>query len=260
MFLLLQTSYKLIMEDIREVRDILQFILRADDIEHDASLGSDMVIPVYDISAEEFLAFAENAIASGTKEGLVNAISNLKRALDCEIDMFFECLNLKRIFDRKNLKFEKKTQFLADIGLFPTQSINKLNLMRNKLEHEYKIPDISDLHAYYELVWSIVKIIDLYLELLYINGEINLILYIEGNDYYFTMEDDIKESRFKFEVMDRTWGKDNLRKQLEVNLEDQNSVCDFVKAFSVYLLSMEYFNYGNLNLYKKKVKRLLNAA
>lgn len=49
--------------------------------------------------------------------------------------------------------------------------------MRNKPEHEYKIPEISDLLVYYELVWSIVKILDLHLELLYINGEINLELY-----------------------------------------------------------------------------------
>lgn len=244
------------MENIKEVKDILQFILRADEIERDVSVGSDINIPVYDISAEEFLAFAENEITSGTKEGFVNAISNLKRALDCEIDMFFECINLKRIFDKKNLKFEKKTQFLADIGLFPIRSINKLNLMRNKLEHEYKTPEISDLHTYYELVWSVVKIVDLYIELLYINGEINLVLYIESNKYYFTMKHDIKECRFKFEIIDRTKGKEKLTKQLDINLKDQNDVCDFIKAFNIYLLSIQYFNYGNVNLYKKKLRDL----
>ena len=69
------------MEDIKEIKDLFQFILQADDIGHDSSFGSDIIIPVYDISPEEFLAFAENAISSGTKEGLVNATSNLKRAL-----------------------------------------------------------------------------------------------------------------------------------------------------------------------------------
>ena len=77
------------------------------------------------------------------------------------------------------MKFEKKSQFLADIGLFPIQTINKLNFMRNKLEHEYKTPVIYDLYTYYELVWSVVKILDLYLKLLYSNGEINLELHIE---------------------------------------------------------------------------------
>lgn len=45
------------------------------------------------------------------------------------MDMFFEGINVKRIFDKKNLKFEKKSQFLADIGLFPIQTINKLSVL-----------------------------------------------------------------------------------------------------------------------------------
>lgn len=211
------------------------------------------------LSAEELLVFAENAITSGTKEGLVNAISNLKRALDCEMDMFLECINLKSISDKKNLKFEKKTQFLADIGLFPIQSINKLNKMRNKLEHEYRMPEISDLQTYYELVWSIVKIVELYLELSYINGEINFVLHIESNKYYFTIKHDIKECRFKFEVLDCTKGKEKLTKHLDVSLKDQNDVCDFIKVFNVYLLSIQYFNYGNIDLYKKNQEVYKNS-
>lgn len=167
------------MESITKLKDMAQFILQTNEIERDGSNGSEISIPIYDISSEEFLYFAENAIASETKEGIVNTISNLKRALDCEMDMFFESISVKRIFDKKNLKFEKKSQFLADIGLFPIQTINKLNFMTNKLEHEYKTPEIYDLHTYYELVWSVVKILDLYLELLFTNGEISLKLHIE---------------------------------------------------------------------------------
>lgn len=247
------------MENITEVKDIIQFILRTDEIEGDASIGSDISIPIYDISSEEFLDFAENAIASETKEGIVNAVSNLKRALDCEMDMFFECINLKRIFDKKNFKFEKKTQFLSSIGLFPIQTINNLNFMRNKLEHEYKTPEIYDLYTYYELIWSVVKILNLYLELLYINGEINLVLYIENNEYYFRMKHDIKECAFIFEIIDRTKGKEKEQKRLNVSLNNQGDVDDFIKAFNIYLLSIQYFDYGNLNLYKKKVKKLIET-
>lgn len=242
-----------------KVNDIIQFILQADEIECDGSSGSDIDIPIYDISPEEFLDFAENAISSGTKEGIVNAVSNLKRALDCEMDMFFECINLKRIFDKKNLKFEKKTQFLASIGLFPIRTVNKLNLMRNKLEHEYKTPEIYDLYTYYELIWSVVKILDLYLELLYINGEICLELYIENNEYYFTMKYDINECAFIFEIMDWTKGKEREQKRLNVSLKSQSDMDDFVKAFNIYLLSIQYFDYGNLNLYRKKINRLLES-
>lgn len=247
------------MEDIMEVKDVIQFILQADEIERDASSGSDIIIPIYDISSEEFLDFAENAMASGTKEGIVNAISNLKRAIDCEMDMFFECINIKRIFDKKNLKFEKKTQFLASIGLFPIQTINKLNMMRNKLEHEYKTPEIFDLHTYYELVWSVVKILDLYLELLYVNSEIYLQLYVENNEYYLTIMHDKKECAFRFEIKDRTKGKKGETKRLNVSLKNQSDTYNFIKAFNIYLLSIQYFDYGNLNLYKKKVQRLMET-
>lgn len=247
------------MESITEVKDIVEFILQTDEIVCDASSSSDISIPIYDISSEEFLNFAENAIADETKEGTINAVSNLKRALDCEMDMFFESINIKRVFDKKNLKFEKKTQFLANIGLFPIQTINKLNFMRNKLEHEYRTPAISDLHTYYELVWSIVKILDLYLELLYINGKINFELYIKNNKYYFTMGYNIKECAFEFEILDWTDGKAREKKRLKVSLKGQRDADDFIKAFNIYLLSIQYFDYGNLDLYKKKVKKLIEV-
>ncbi len=173
------------------------------------------------------------------------------------MDMFFESINVKRIFDKKNLKFEKKSQFLADIGLFPIQTINKLNFMRNKLEHQYKTPEIYDLYAYYELVWSVVRILDLYLELLYINGEINVEFHIENNVYYLTMQHDVKECAFVFEIIDWTKGKEREQKRLNVTLKNQEDEGDFIKAFNVFLLSIQYFDYGNLNLYKKKVKRLI---
>ncbi|MBM6855873.1 hypothetical protein H6B11_17400 [Mediterraneibacter glycyrrhizinilyticus] len=190
------------MEDIRTVEDLIQFILQADEIERDGGGGSDIVIPIHDISPEEFLDFAENAIASESKEGMINAISNLKRALDCEMDMFFESISLKSIFDKKNLKFEKKTQFLAEIGLFPIRTINKLNSMRNKMEH------------------------------------------------------DKKKGIFRFDLRDWTKGHEREEVQLVVGLKNQNDVHDFIKVFSLYLLSIQYHDYGNEKLYKEKIKKL----
>lgn len=244
------------MEDIKKVEDLIQFILQADEIEWDVSIESDIIIPIHDISPEEFLNFAENAIVSESKEGMISAISNLKRALDCEMDMFFESINLNSIFKKKSLKFEKKTQFLADIGLFPIKTINKLNSIRNKMEHEYKAPEISDLHAYYELVWSVVRIVDLYLELLHVKGEIYLVLYSENNEYYFMLKHDVDKCVFKFDIVDWTKGNEREQKQLVVGLQNQDEAHDFIKAFSLYLASIQYFDYGNEKLYKEKIKKL----
>lgn len=97
----------------------------------------------------------------------------------------------------------------------------------------------------------------MYLELLYINGEIDLELHIENNKYYFKMKHNIKECAFEFEIIDWTKGKEREQRRLNVRLKSQEDADDFIKAFNIYLLSIQYFDYGNLNLYKKKVKKLV---
>ena len=67
------------MEDIKEIKDLFQFILQADDIGHDSSFGSDIIIPVYDISPEEFLAFAENAAANGAEFRFDTEVQNIRK-------------------------------------------------------------------------------------------------------------------------------------------------------------------------------------
>ena len=56
------------------------------------------------------------------------------------------------------------------------------------------------------------KILDLYLELFYINGEIDLEFFIENNKYYFIMKHEIKECAFVFEVIDWIRGKEKEQK------------------------------------------------
>ena len=245
------------MEDIKGIKDILRFIADSERIEGDSSGGSDIIIPVYEISAEGFLGFAERAIDTGTTEGLVNAVANLKRALDCGMDAFFESINLRGVFAKNNLKFEKKTQFMADIGLFPIRSINKLNLIRNKMEHEYRKPEISDLHTYYELVWSFIRILNLNLELLYVNGEINFTLQSGSEKYYLTMKHNVRECGFQFEIRDWTDHNEKKEKKISIHLRTKEDTCDFIKAFNLYLQSIQYFDFGNFSLYKGNVKKLI---
>lgn len=71
------------------------------------------------------------------------------------------------------------------------------------------------------------------------------------------MKHDIKECAFEFEIIDWTKGKEREQKTLNLSLKNQGDVDNFIIAFNIYLLSIQYFDYGNLNLYKKKVKRLI---
>ena len=93
------------------------------------------------------------------------------------------------------------------------------------------------LYTYHELTWSVIKILDLYLELFYINGEIDLEFFIENNKYYFIMKHEIKECAFVFEVIDWIRGKEKEQKTLNISLKNQGDLDNFI-AFNIYLLSI----------------------
>ena len=84
----------------------------------------------------EFLKFSEDDLLRGDKQGLVNALTNAKRAIDSQIDKIFGCFGIL-----KQRNFPQKMQILQDMGLVAPRIIVKVSKLRNLLEHEYKLPD-----------------------------------------------------------------------------------------------------------------------
>lgn len=89
-----------------------------------------------DVQPFEFLSFAENDLVTGDKQGLVNALSNAKRAIDAEVD---KVLGRFALSERRN--FPHKMNILRDMGVVAPRIVNKVIRARNLLEHEYKLPD-----------------------------------------------------------------------------------------------------------------------
>ena len=73
------------------------------------------------------------------------------------------------------------------------------------------------------------------------------------NDEYFLSGGKFKTINSKFEEVYKEF-IDKYFKVVEVDDKD-----DFIEAFNIYLLSIQYFDYGNLNLYKKKIKKLIET-
>lgn len=128
------------------------------------SLGS---VPVFDYYALDYLEFAElNLQSQGSvsnirarENELISCVSNLKRALDCQIECFLEWWNIRDDFRKRNLGLDTKLAFLAEAGLFTSRTINRFTLMRNKIEHDFRKPQIEDLEALYDLVTAFVAIL-----------------------------------------------------------------------------------------------------
>lgn len=92
----------------------------------------------FDISPDEFIGFAKMDIAQGDKHGLVNAMSNAKRAIECQADVTLDSLAGVEL-KRRNLPH--KLQLLQEMGVVAPRILERVNSLRNLLEHEYELPE-----------------------------------------------------------------------------------------------------------------------
>jgi hypothetical protein len=145
-------------------------------LEDESTNGGNLDFPSFEFTPLEYLEFAQDELGDKDSESIgvpnsLNCVNHLKRAADCAIDTFFHILHLYDLFKKRNLKFEKKTELLNAMGLFNPRSLNKLNTMRNKMEHEYNSPDSVNLELYFELVQGFVYALDGYMYMLALNAE-----------------------------------------------------------------------------------------
>lgn len=112
--------------------------------------------PDFDLMPFDYLDFAEAEIEAGTPSARINCVAHLKRAIECELDTFLRVYGLQSA--AKN--FPQKLRFAADAGLFSSRSIGKLNKARNRLEHEYAIPDSLELENYFDIATGFVHSVE----------------------------------------------------------------------------------------------------
>jgi len=103
-----------------------------------------------DIGAVDFLAFAKEDLASGSIKGFINAITNAKKAIDCQIDNFilslgYEHTKISKYTAVKNFVTNTenntlKLKFLEKLEVIPIKLISKIRKLRNKIEHNYYRP------------------------------------------------------------------------------------------------------------------------
>jgi len=108
----------------------------------------------FDLTPEEFITFAKADVFNADLRGLVNGLSNAKRAIDCEVDSFIVCLgldpqNLSKQLGQVGLaelngngtiknELPLKFRFLSTLSVATPEIINRKRKLRNVLEHEYR--------------------------------------------------------------------------------------------------------------------------
>lgn len=131
----------------------------------DGQVSTGLDFPEYELNPLDYLEFAEKELVVYQTEQdeplrvphLINCVAHLKRSMDCQVDTFLSVIGLKSLFARRNLKFERKLEFLQAIGLISPRSLIRLTTIRNRLEHDYEVPNLPEIEVYYDLTMAFVS-------------------------------------------------------------------------------------------------------
>lgn len=128
-------------------------------------------INFFDLTPDNYLYFAKTDLKQKDDRGLINALSNAKRAIDCLIENTLKNfnINLKKVpkaalsfcedvldEDNKSISPFSLRLFCA-LGLSPNLLVSEVRSLRNKIEHEFNIPEKQDVIRAYEVAELLVN-------------------------------------------------------------------------------------------------------
>lgn len=180
--------------------------------------------PDFDLMPFDYLDFAESELDKESSSARINCITHLKRAIECELDTFLHIFKIQSSINN----LPRKLEFAADAGLFSSRSIGKLNKARNKLEHEYSVPDTLELESYFDVATGFVYSVEGCIYILSRHREMSWERLTDSKDAYGG-ELDIEEQKITF-----WWDVNSERQQVVFTLS--TSIKQFAYGLNVYLL------------------------
>lgn len=172
--------------------------------------------PEFDLFPRDFLHFAKESLHRRTPSAPVNCVSQLKRATECQIDCLLHVMGLLGHFRKCNLGLERKLDFLNQFGVYSGRSLERLSNLRNKLEHEYKLPEVADLQLYFDLVSGFINAMEAFVVLFSAFDDIEVILEQDSENseksFFYSLDRERQVVRVK-------WPKEDQYATIERGLE-----------------------------------------
>jgi hypothetical protein len=102
------------------------------------------------ISSEQYLIFAEEDLGDGNSaRNLVNAITNAKRALHLRMEDM--CLGFGFNAFGGPKSFPRMVDYISRFGIAAPRILNRLNQLRNQVEHDYISPNLQDVETFIDV-------------------------------------------------------------------------------------------------------------
>jgi hypothetical protein len=91
-----------------------------------------------EVTAEQYLQFATADLEDAPERGAVNGVGNARRAVHQTVEALLQAYGLLARNQRSS--FPQELELIDEAGLFSLAILNTLNLERNAVEHEYRVP------------------------------------------------------------------------------------------------------------------------
>ncbi len=125
--------------------------LDLDSLKKFTTRGTVLVFPIeghidipFEITPRMFLEFAKGDYRGKYSHHMVNALSNTKRALDCQLDSLLFAFGLLDRSHKERWSFPRKAEKISDLGILAPDILKRINKRRNLLEHEYQTPESAE--------------------------------------------------------------------------------------------------------------------
>jgi len=125
-------------------------------LEHDKTeIESFVEAPIkttFEIKSHDFLEFAEKDLESEYKHQHINALSNAKRSLDCQVETLLIGFGMYKLCKKMNWNFPQKIEILNELGILSPRILSKINKTRNLMEHEFVNPNSEQVEDFIDVV------------------------------------------------------------------------------------------------------------
>ena len=207
---------------------------------HLESWSSHDIETPFQIKPRDFLKFAEYDLNHEYDHHLVNSLSNIKRAIDCQIDSILFGFGLFNESKKQRLSFPKKVSLLNSLNIVSPAILKKINQKRNLLEHEYINPSKEDSEDFLDVATLFIAYTDKFLfKAMYEAHPFN-----DQTKDNFEIDLDYEKKRIK--VSSLVWDeqgrpvsdkKGNPKRKKKIVNADANEYSDYLRLFlSLYKL------------------------
>lgn len=196
----------------------------------------------FDLKPNDFLKFARNDLNANYEHNLINSLTNIKRAIDCQIDSIFVGLGLNtKKSETENWTFPEKIDILNKLGIVSPEILDIINRQRNDLEHRYSKPKENDVKFALDIAQLFLKYTEKYMNDMPYSG----MLREPQSDSYLTITLDYKARKFLFEGKEYSNNGKLIKNSYEKEIleKDREEYIKYLKWF-LLITDMEY------NLYK----------